>query len=114
MLVPEAVLFAAERTEFVLLRRSADDPATLHYRFLNRRVALPLHPTWADWLWARALRTGEAQSLEALGLEAYRCSPDEAALTADLTAAIKRGELGLDHVGQLAGTGPATPPERAG
>ena len=52
VLLPEAALFSAERPEFLLLRRSADDPATLDYRFLNGRVTLPLHPTWADWLWA--------------------------------------------------------------
>lgn len=110
LLVPEVALFMAERPEFLLLRRGADDPATLHYRFINRRVTLPLHPTWADWLWARALRTGEARRIEALGPEAYRCTPDEAALAADLTAAIKRGELGLADAGRLVGTGPATPP----
>ena len=70
-------------------------PPMLHYRFLNRRVALPLHPSWADWLWERALRTGEARALESLGVEAYRCIPDEAALGSDLTAAIRRGALKL-------------------
>ncbi|MCC6173835.1 MAG: hypothetical protein IT305_00915 [Chloroflexi bacterium] len=110
MLVPEVALCIAERPEFVLLRRSADDPTTLHYRFMNRRVTLPLHPTWADWLWIRALRTGEARRVESWGLEAYRCSPDEAALTADLTAAIEHGALGLDDVRQPASTGLTTPP----
>jgi hypothetical protein len=109
VLVPEAVLFMTERPEFVLLRRSADDPATLHYRFIYRRVALPLHRSWADWLWARALKVGESCRLESWGLEAYRCTPDEAALTADLTAAIQRGELGLDDFDRPDDAGPATP-----
>jgi len=95
MLVPDMALFAADRTDFLLLRRTADDVAMLHYRFLSRRVPLPLHPTWAGWLWERALRTGEGRRLESHGLEAYRCAPDDAALAADLTEAIGRGEVGL-------------------
>ncbi|MCC6175646.1 MAG: hypothetical protein IT305_10115 [Chloroflexi bacterium] len=95
LLVPELALFTAEHTDFLLLRRPDDDVATLHYRFLNRRVILPLHPSWADWLWNRALRSGEARTLESRGLDAYRCVPDEAALAADLAADIRRGVLSI-------------------
>lgn len=110
VLVPDVALFSAEHPEFLLVLRPTDDAAVLHYRFLSRRVALPLHPSWADWLWNRALRTGEARSVESWGLEAYRCTPEEAALTADLTAAIRHRELGLaDRVGQAVGAGSTTP-----
>jgi hypothetical protein len=95
VLVPEAALFAEESPEFLLLKRDTDDAARLHYRFLNRRVALPLHPTWAEWLWERALRTGDTQMLESFGMEAYRCMPDEAALGSDITAAIRGGALSV-------------------
>jgi hypothetical protein len=101
LLLPEVALFSAERPDFLLLRRAKDDATSLHYRFLNRRVAVPLHPSWADWLWDRALRSGETRVLESRGLDAYRCVPDEAALAADLAAAIRRGTLRLadEHVG---------------
>ena len=95
VVVSEMALYSAERSDFLLLRRTDDDAALLHYRFLNRRVMLPLHPTWAEWLWERALRTGEARVLESRGPEAYRCVPDETALAVDLTAAIRQGSLGL-------------------
>mgnify|MGYP001013622374 CR=1 FL=1 len=95
LLVPEVALFTAERPDFLLLKRPEDDAAKLHYRFLNCRVAVPLHPSWADWLWNRALRSDEARQLESHGLKAYRCVPDEAALAADLAAEIRRGALGL-------------------
>ena len=95
LLVPELALFTAEHIDFLLLRRPEDDAATLHYRFLNRRVILPLHPIWADWLWNRALRSGEARALESRGLDAYHCVPDEAALAADLAANIRRGALSI-------------------
>lgn len=83
---------------FVLLPRRAEEAPTLHHRFLDRRVALPLAPAWADWLWARALATGEARPLEchsAAGVigAAYRCEPEVAALERALSLAVRAGEL---------------------
>jgi hypothetical protein len=106
LLVPEMAMFTAERPDFLLLRRSEDDAAKLHYRFLNRRVTLPLHPSWAQWLWTRALGSGEARSLASRGLDAYLCVPDEAALAADLMADIRQGTLRLtdEHAGHLGST----------
>ena len=51
VLVPEAARYTADRADFLLLPRDAAEAARLHYRFLNRRLDLPLHPDWADWLW---------------------------------------------------------------
>jgi len=111
LLLPELALFSAERPDFLLLRRPEDDAAKLHYRFLNRRVTLPLHSSWADWLWERALRSGEARALESRGLDAYRCIPDEAALASDLAADIRRGALGLaaEHVSRSCPLVPSEP-----
>ena len=102
VLAPEAALYAGERPHFVVLPRAAEDAAALHYRFLNRRVDLPLHPWWADWLWSRALATGEATALEARGLAAYRCAPDVEALAADLSAAVRASELAVPDPGAAA------------
>ena len=93
VLVPDVAVFASECSEFLLLERGTDEASRLHYRFLNRRVSLPLHPSWAEWLWERALRTGEARALESFGVESYRCIPNEVALRSDITAAIRRGAL---------------------
>ena len=99
-LFPASSFFLAERDDFVLIpppRGSARGVplATRHFRFLNRRVDLPLHPTWADWLWERALRQGEAAALETYGLDgrAYRCAPNPKHLRADLSAAVASGAL---------------------
>lgn len=94
LLVPEAALYAGERSDFLLLVRKPAEAPALHHRFLNRRLDLPLHPDWARWLWERALSTGEAIALESLRLHAYRCVPNRDALAADLTLAIRRGALG--------------------
>ena len=95
VLVPEVALYTTERTEFLLLPRTRDEAARLHHRFLNRRIDLPLHPGWADWLWQRARGTGEAAPLEAYGVEAYRCTPDVEALAADLSDGVRRRLLPL-------------------
>jgi hypothetical protein len=95
MLVPEAALYARDRPDFLLLVRGPDEAPMLHYRFLNRRLDLPLHSDWASWLWDRALSTGEAIPLESTGLIAYRCAPNPEALAAALTSAVRRGDLGL-------------------
>ena len=93
VLVPEAALHGAERPDFLLLPRRPSETAALYYRFLNRRVDLPLHPSWAGWLWDRARSDGEAEPLEAWGLEAYRCRSEPVRLAADVAAALRRGTL---------------------
>lgn len=98
VLVPEAAFYVTERTDFLLLPRQVEDAAGLHHRFVNRRLDLPLHASWSDWLWQRALQTGEALALEAQGLVAYRCAPDAEALAADVTAAVRQGTLRLAEV----------------
>ena len=93
MLVPELVAYACDRQEFLLLARSEEQASALHYRFLNRRLDLPLHPSWADWLWERGLNASEVEALESLGVHAYRCRPDRQALQQDVAQAVRRGQL---------------------
>lgn len=100
LLVPEAALYGSERTDFLLLVRHPEEAPMLHYRFLNRRLDLPLHPQWATWLWERALASSEAIALESRGLSAYRCVPDPNKLAVDLGAAVAQGILGLAEEGR--------------
>ena len=95
VLVPEVALYASDRSDFLLLVRQPEEAPMLHYRFLNRRLDLPLHQTWAAWLWDRALRVREAVSLQSHGLCAYRCAPDPEKLADDLGAAIRDGILSV-------------------
>lgn len=98
LLVPDAALIGADRPDFLIFPREPQEASALHYRFLNRRQDLPLHPAWAAWLWDRALRSGEAVRLESRGSLAYRCMPDTQVLAGNLSAAVQRGELRVsDH-----------------
>lgn len=93
VLLPEAARYGSAREDFLLLPRTPEEVPLLHFRFLDRRVDLPLHVGWHGWLWERALRTGESVELEAEGIVAFRCTPNPDALAADLSAAVRSGLL---------------------
>jgi hypothetical protein len=93
MLVPNAALYATERQDFLLLARNEEEAPALHYRFLNRRLDVPLHPAWSGWLWERALATGEVLPLDALDVRAYRCTPDPIELREAIGRAIRGHRL---------------------
>jgi hypothetical protein len=93
MLIPELAAYATDRPDFLLLAREQDEAAHLHYRFLSRRVDLPLHPSWSEWLWQRGLEGGEVEQLESAGLRAYRCRPQADALRTDISVAVCKHEL---------------------
>ena len=62
---------------------------------MNRRLDLPLHPSWAPWLWERALGCSEAVALDAHGIAAYRCTPDAGRLADALSLAVRANVLRL-------------------
>jgi hypothetical protein len=93
MLIPEIAAYATERLDFLLLVREQDDAAQLHFRFLARRLDVPLHPSWAEWLWRRGRENEEVQHLDSIGVQAYRCCPQPEALRADISDAVRRREL---------------------
>jgi hypothetical protein len=99
VLLPEAASHRATRADFLLLPRTEEEAPLLHFRFLDRRVDVPLHANWHSWLWERALSRGEAVALEAEGLRAYRCAPNPDALAADLADAVRRGVLRVPERG---------------
>ena len=87
--------YSLESDSFLLLTGSEADAPALHHRFLDRRSPLPLHRSWADWLWERGIATGEIVRLESTGIAAYRCHPNGDRLRADLSEAVSSGEVTL-------------------
>ena len=98
-LIPEIAAYTTDRPDFLLLVREQDDAAQLHFRFLARRLDLPLHPSWAEWLWRRGLENEEVQQLESAGLRAYRCRPQPEALRVDISDAVRRRALVVETTG---------------
>jgi len=99
MFIPEFAAYPTDRLDFLLLVREQDDTAQLHFRFLARRLDLPLHPSWAEWLWRRGLENEEVQQLNSIGVQAYRCRPQPEALRADIGDAVRRRALIVETTG---------------
>ncbi len=87
--------YAFERDAFLLLAPGEAEAPALHHRFLDRRNPLPLHRSWAQWLWERGLASGEISRLQSAGVAAWQCVPDAEALRNDLAAAVAAGTLTL-------------------
>ena len=87
--------YAHEKDSFLLLAQSAEEAPALHHRFLDKRSPLPLHGSWADWLWERGIAEGEIVPLQSVGISGYRCSPKAAKLREDLSYAVASGRLAL-------------------
>ena len=89
--------FGFERDDFLLVARSESEAPALHHRFLDRRSPLPLHRSWAKWLWRRGIRNGEIIPLQSTGIKAYVCSPDADRLRDDLSDAVALGTLTINE-----------------
>ena len=50
--------YGYEKDSFLLLAQSREEAPALHHRFLDKRSPLPLHGSWADWLWERGFERG--------------------------------------------------------
>ena len=87
--------FSFERDSFLLLAPSEEEAPALHHRFLDKRSPLPLHRSWADWLWRKGLQQGTIVPLQSVGVVAYRCSPKAEWLREDLSQAVASGRLTL-------------------
>ncbi len=95
LLLPKIADHRAEGMEFLLLVPEGEDPSGLYYRYLNRRVDLPLMPAWGGWLLGRARERGELLELPGYGSRvAYLCRIDVEALRSDVSEAVGAGELG--------------------
>ena len=87
--------YGFEKDTFLLLAQSVEEAPALHHRFLDKRSQLPLHGSWAGWLWDRGIDNGEIVPLQSVGISAYRCSPKSDKLREDLSAAVASGRLTL-------------------
>ena len=101
LLAPLLAFHNNQADQFLLLSPSIDEApddemAQLHYTYVDRRTREPIHPTWAPWLWHRALALKEATILEGTGRNAWLCDPDYPRMAREISAAIVNGELSAD------------------
>lgn len=66
------------RHEWYTFPRNEAEAPLLFYRFLDRRITVPLHPSWMGWLWALALKKEWAKPLRTFAADgrfvaAYKC-----------------------------------------
>lgn len=87
--------YAHDNENFVLLAREGENEREAHHRFLDRRVTLPMHPSWAGWLWERGLRTEEIIPMECVGVRAWLCMPNPPKLEADVGEAVRQHLIGV-------------------
>ena len=86
---------ATRRTSFLLLAQSEEEAPALHHRFLDKRSPLPLHGSWAGWLWERGIKEEEIVPLQSVGVFGYRCSLKAKKLREELSDAVASGRLTL-------------------
>lgn len=75
-------------------RADNDDAlARLHRQYLSRKLSIPLHHAWANWLWQRSLKTRETKALAGIGRRAFFCQPQEASIAKEISLALTRKRL---------------------
>ncbi len=84
---------------FLLLSEADEPPLEAYYRFLNRRTSMPLHPSWASWLWTKAERNSDVLRLESAGINAWLCTTNEDRLRVDVPEGIANGVLTIEEGG---------------
>lgn len=80
--------------DFILVNtKNEHQAAAQHLVYLQRRLKIPFHSSWAEWAWTRALETDEAVPLAATNVFAWHCLPNPDSIRGDITEAIKTGLL---------------------
>ena len=89
--------------DFLLLPHTEEQAPHLHYMYLERRINLPLHESWAQWLWDQGIANETILPIQSKGILAYACNPDEELLTEDVSEAISQRVLTIQENSQRDG-----------
>lgn len=79
--------------DMLLLMKEEEEEQQLYYRLLTRITHIPLHHSWSQWLWDRAIGAKEVETLHTLKIKAYRARYRPGALARDVTGAVASGIL---------------------
>jgi len=75
--------------------------ADLYFRTVITHSAVPVHCGWKSWLYKRAVRKEEIESLTAHGIRGIKISLGDTSLAEDISRALKNGKLKVDSNPQL-------------
>ena len=81
---------------FILMeQRPGDDAdaARMHHLYLSRRLPLPLHRNWAEWLWKQGIKRSEIKELTGIGRRLWLCRPDEESIARGLGTQLRAKKL---------------------
>ncbi len=88
---------------FYLLNDTAGAPYARFFAMLNRAVAAPMLPAWAEWLWQEGKEQGLIQSLDtAHGTYAWRVQAEDAEWLALIQQGISQEQLSNGNNGGAA------------
>ena len=93
MTYSQTLEYNGDENQFVLITRPHQEEADLYYRFLNRRLTIPLHPEWSQWLWQAGQDYQEIIPLEAHGVSASYCIVSQPSIKKRISEAIQAGQL---------------------
>ncbi len=86
---------AAEDHYALTMDRTVLEP-DLYFQAHVKNSALPIHPSWKAWLYARATKNKELESLTAHRITGIKIHLDDQNLARDITRALKKGVLKKD------------------
>ena len=86
--------YAFNSKNFLLITQEGQDEAEQYRRYLDKRISVPIHGSWSQWLWERAQERREVEELECIGIRAWHCRPVIKNLEQEISQAIRQGKLG--------------------
>ena len=91
------------RTYYAFTARAKSMDSDLYFTALVIHSAVPVHYGWKAWLYKRAIRKQQIETLTAHGIRGIKLALDDDALAEDVSAELKNGKLEkpLDRVSLL-------------
>ena len=81
------------QTYYALTARPETMDPDLYLTALIKHSGVPIHPNWKAWLYKRAVRRKEVETLTTHGIRGIKISVDDTSLAEDISTALKKGKL---------------------
>ena len=85
--------FSQGDTHYALTARPDFTDADLYFTALSKHSSVPVHSGWKTWLYKRAVKRKEVETLITHGIHGIKISLDDTSLAEDISTALKKGKL---------------------